>query len=81
MQFDPELYVGKDGYVREGNQFVSAFAVITISNLFSVISKFVVFSVALFAVILRVPDDFSFNHIDHFFSNVGGVIGKTLDMP
>ena len=81
MQFDPELYVVKDGCIGKGKGFVSAFAVIIISDFLSVLAKCVDLSEALFTVILRVPDDFSFNHIDHFFCNVGGVIGQTLDMP
>jgi hypothetical protein len=32
----------------------------------------------LFAFMLRVPNYFPFNQIDHFFGNVSGVIRKTL---
>ncbi len=30
---------------------------------------------------LAVPDDVAFDHIDHLFGDVGGVVGQPLDVP
>ena len=28
-----------------------------------------------------VPDDFAFDHVDHFLGDIGGMIGKALQVP
>ena len=34
-----------------------------------------------FLVVLGVPDNLTFDEVDHFFGNIGGVIGEAFQMP